>query len=105
EGLRWLVGLGQVGDKGRPGDYVAVFLGGFEGEDGLGELAELGIEVDKLGVEEGDGESVGGDELGMDLGGMVWVRMVVCGGSQEGVEVGGSEGGAVVVMDLVGGAS
>lgn len=74
-----MVELGQAGDEGGPGNYVAVFLGGFEGEECLGELAALSVEVDELGVEEGDGEGVGADELSMDLGGMVWVCTAVCG--------------------------
>ncbi|KAJ8472307.1 hypothetical protein OPV22_026650 [Ensete ventricosum] len=98
-----MVGVGEVGDEGGPSDDVATVLGGSEGEHGLFELATLGKEVDELGMEEGDREGVGGDEVGVDLRGMPWVGCLCHGGiSEEGGEMGESERGvgcAMVVME------
>lgn len=86
------MGVGEVGDEGGPGDDVAAVLGGSEGEHGLFELATLGIEVDELGMEEGDGEGVGGDEVGVDLRGMPRVGCLCYGGiGEEGGEMGERE--------------
>lgn len=54
------------------------------------DLPTLGIQVDKVGEEEREGGVVVGDDLGVDLGGMVDVLGLGC-GVDERVEMGGRE--------------